>query len=128
MGLGIAASVTCAIKDLEGLQLSPSFLNSSRKFCNRFEHKLSAHSEQLADNSAGQERLEGKIEQLSNQVNTLTLAMTRLPPPGPNAQGRLPSASTQPENPPKETAQNGFSGNSHLNGNGRTSNSLGTGF
>lgn len=126
MGVGIAASVTCAIKDLEGLQLSPSFLSSSRKFYNRFENRLDTHSEQLADNSAGQERLEGKIEKLSARVDTLTLAMTRLPTPDHNTQGQLLSPSTPPKSPLKETAFNGFSDDSHVNGNGR--NSLGTGF
>ncbi|PZO44043.1 MAG: hypothetical protein DCF15_22230 [Phormidesmis priestleyi] len=126
MGIGLAAALTCAYKDSESLQLSPSFLNNSRKFCNRFEHKLDTHSEQLADNSAGQERLEDKIERLGERVDTLPLAMTRLPTPAANTQGRLLSTSTQPENPPKETAPNGFSGDSHLNGNGR--NNLGTGF
>ncbi len=118
MGVGLTAAVTCAIKDLEGLQISPSFLNSSRKFCNRFDGRLDEHSELLADNSAGQERLEGKID-------TLILTMTRLPAPDHNTQGRL-LRGTEPENPPKEPAPNGFSGDSHLNGNGR--NSLGTGF
>lgn len=126
MGVGLTAAIVCAIKDLESLQVSPLLLKNPRKFCNQFEARLDKHSELLADNSAGQERLEVKVEQLSDRVNTLTLAMTRLPPPDPNTQGRLPSASTQPEHPPKETAPSGLSSNGHVNGNGR--NSLGTGF
>ncbi len=128
MGIGLAAALTCAYKDLENLQISPSFLNSSRKFCNRFENSLDKHSEQLADNSAGQERLEDKIERLGERVDTLTLTMTRLPTPAPNTQGRLLSKGTEPASSPKENAPSGFSGDGHLNGNGRTPNSLGTGF
>lgn len=127
MGVGLTAAVTCAIKDLESLQLSPSFLNSSRKFCNRFDGRLDEHSELLADNSAGQERLEDKIERLGERVDTLTLTMTRLPTPAPNTQGRLLSKGTEPASSPKENPS-GFSGDGHLNGNGQTPNSLGSGF
>ena len=119
LGVGLATAAVCAYKDAEQLQISPSFLSSTRKFCNRFENNLDTHSEQLADNSAGQERLEGKLDRLSERVDTLTLAMTRSPAPSRSQQLLAKEA----EPPAPEIPLN----DSSLNGNGHTSR-LGTGF
>ena len=121
MGIGLAAALTCAYKDSESLRVSPLLLSNTRKFCNRFENRLDNHSEQMADNSAGQERLEAKIDRLSERVNSLTLTMARLPTPDLTGQGQLLGRGDMPAKEPTPV-------DNHLNGNGRASNGLGSGF
>lgn len=111
MAVGLTAALTCAYKDLEGTQVPRQLLTNPQRFFNRFESRLGEHSVHLAENTGGQERLETKLDSLSERVDTLTLAMVR--PSSKSVPQELPSA------PPA---------NASLNGNGQPQTSLGAGF
>ena len=115
MAIGLTAALTCAYKDLEGTQIPRLLLTNPQKFFNRFESRLDRHSGQLAENTAGQERLENKLDSLSNRVDTLTLAAVR-PSSEPMPQA-LPSISPVPP-----------ANNAPMNGSSQPQNSLGAGF
>lgn len=114
MAVGLAAALTCAYKDLESAQGSRQLLTHPQKFFNRFEGRLDEHSVRLAENTGGQERLENKLDLLSDRIDTLTLATVR-----PAAR----SESVPLEPPPVPLASD-----AHVNGNGQTQTSLGAGF
>lgn len=115
MAVGLAAALTCAYKDLESAQGSQQLLAHPQKFFNRFEVRLDKHSVQLAENTAGQERLEHKLDLLAGRVDTLTLAMVR--PTG------LTEKPASPAPPPA-----GFATDASTNGNGQPKDRLGAGF
>ncbi len=95
---------------MEGTQVPRQLLVNPQRFFNRFESRLGEHSVQLAENTGGQERLETKLDSLSERVDTLTLAMVRPIPQD------LPSAA------PVSLA------NASLNGSAQPQTSLGAGF
>ncbi len=108
MAVGLTAALTCAYKDLESSQGPRLLLAHPQKFFNRFEARLDEHSVQLAENTGGQERLENKLDLLSNRVDTLTLAMVRpassepvpaQPSPVPPASDATLNGNSQPHHP-----------------------------
>ncbi len=113
MAVGLTAALTCAYKDLESGQGPRQLLVHPQKFFNRFEARLDEHSVQLAENTGGQERLENKLDLLSNRVDTLTLTMARPTSSEPVAPQPSPV-------PPVSDAA--------LNGNGQPRHRLGAGF
>lgn len=115
MAVGLAAALTCAYKDLESAQEPQHLLAHPQKVFNRFETRLDKHSVQLAENTAGQERLEHKLDLLADRVDTLTLAMVR---PTGLAEDPAPLAPT--------TA--GLTTDASTNGNGQPRDRLGAGF
>ncbi|PZO45280.1 MAG: hypothetical protein DCF15_21710 [Phormidesmis priestleyi] len=114
MAVGLTAALTCAYKDLESGQVPRQLLTHPQKFFNRFEARLDEHSVQLAENTGGQERLETKLNLLSDRVDTLTLAMIR------------PIAKS--ESVPLEPPPVPVTSDAHVNGNGQPQTSLGAGF
>ena len=115
MAIGLTAALTSAYKDLEGTQIPRLLLTNPQKFFNRFEARLDRHSGQLTENTAGQERLEHKLDVLSDRVDTFTLATVR-----PSSE---PIPQALPSVPPIPLANA-----ASLNGNGQPQHSLGAGF